>query len=135
MQLDRGCGGVIVRGEEVLLMLRNASTFHNYWANPGGKLEEGESPEDGTVREIKEELGVDVRIVREISVYDHYVEGILAGKFAGFLVSVVSGEPKIIEPEKCTALEWFPVSALPKKITPYTLQYIKDLFPGAQCVE
>jgi 8-oxo-dGTP diphosphatase len=135
MQLDKGCGGVIVRGNEVLLMLRNASTFHEYWANPGGRLEEGETAEEGTVREIKEELGVDVRIVREISVYDHYVEGALFGKYAGFLVSVVSGEPRIVEPEKCAALEWFSVSALPKKITPYTLQYIKDLFPEAECVE
>ena len=39
--------------------------YHNYYAFPGGGLEEGETKEEGTIREVKEELGIDVSIVEE----------------------------------------------------------------------
>lgn len=40
--------------------------FQDYYTFPGGGLEEGETLEEGTIREIKEEFGINVRIVRKL---------------------------------------------------------------------
>lgn len=40
--------------------------FKEYYTFPGGGLEEGETPEEGTIREIKEEFGINVRIVKKL---------------------------------------------------------------------
>lgn len=40
--------------------------IQEYYAFPGGGLEEGETPEEGTIREIKEEFGIDVKIVKKL---------------------------------------------------------------------
>lgn len=40
--------------------------FQNYYTFPGGGLEDGESLEDGTIREIKEEFGIDVKIIKKL---------------------------------------------------------------------
>lgn len=40
--------------------------FQNYYTFPGGGLEEGETLEEGTIREIKEEFGINVKIIRKL---------------------------------------------------------------------
>lgn len=40
--------------------------YQEYYTLPGGGLESGETPEEGTIREIKEELGINVRIIKKM---------------------------------------------------------------------
>ena len=54
---------VITRGDLVLACRRNAEReAGGLWEFPGGKVEAGESPRDALVREIREELGVGIRV-------------------------------------------------------------------------
>lgn len=54
---------VITRGDLVLACRRNAEReAGGLWEFPGGKVEAGESPQDALVREIREELGVGIRV-------------------------------------------------------------------------
>lgn len=46
--------------------------FQNYYTFPGGGLEQGESIEEGIIREIKEEFGINVKIVKKL--YEMYSE-------------------------------------------------------------
>ena len=40
--------------------------IQEYYTFPGGGLEEGETTEEGTIREIKEEFGINVKIVKKL---------------------------------------------------------------------
>jgi len=40
--------------------------FQEYYAFPGGGLEEGETLEEGVIREIKEEFGIEVAVIKKL---------------------------------------------------------------------
>ena len=40
--------------------------YQEYYTFPGGGLEEGETPEEGTIREIKEEFGINVKVIKKM---------------------------------------------------------------------
>ena len=48
----------VIRQDEVLLCQRREGALAGKWEFPGGKLEDGETPEQCLVREIQEELGI-----------------------------------------------------------------------------
>jgi 8-oxo-dGTP diphosphatase len=60
-----GVGALIHSEGKVLLIKRKFEPNKSKWSLPGGALETGESLEDGCKREVREELGLNVRI-REI---------------------------------------------------------------------
>jgi 8-oxo-dGTP diphosphatase len=53
----------------ILLVKRDTVPFKGYWALPGGRMDPGETVEQTIVREVKEETGFDVTIVRVIGEY------------------------------------------------------------------
>lgn len=59
---------VIFDGDSIITMFRSKKkedgTRKEYYVIPGGGVEEGESLEEALIREIKEELGIDVEIVK-----------------------------------------------------------------------
>jgi 8-oxo-dGTP diphosphatase len=59
--------GWITRGETVLFIRRAPAAFlGGRWELPGGTVEPGEPPEHTAVREIAEETGLVVKVVREL---------------------------------------------------------------------
>jgi 8-oxo-dGTP pyrophosphatase MutT (NUDIX family) len=64
LKLNRFVGIILVNVEaKVLLQLRSEDDYlyPNCWTLPGGRVEEGESLEQAILREVKEELGFDLR--------------------------------------------------------------------------
>lgn len=66
MQLSIVIGVITNENGEIFLTQRNqpGTKEHEKWEFPGGKIEFGEDPESAMVREVKEETGFDVQIVR-----------------------------------------------------------------------
>jgi 8-oxo-dGTP diphosphatase len=58
-------GAAIVEGGRVFLARRGpAMSMPGKWEFPGGKVEDGEAPEAALVREVAEELGIEIEVGR-----------------------------------------------------------------------
>ena len=60
--------GVLLHADKILLVQQQ--TESRAWSLPGGKLEPGETLEEGLIREMQEETGLDVRLIKQLYVCD-----------------------------------------------------------------
>ncbi len=97
-------------------MLKNE---RGHWENPGGVVDFGETLEEAVRREIREEYGVEIDIIKQFSAADHIIPKDKQHWVATtFLAKIKSGQvPKILEPEKCDAIGWFPINYLPRPLS------------------
>ncbi|MHA7871842.1 MAG: NUDIX hydrolase [Hyphococcus sp.] len=65
-----GVGAVVFRGDEVLVIKRGKPPFEGHWSIPGGKLIPGETVKDAVRREVREETGLEIEILRLLDVFD-----------------------------------------------------------------
>jgi 8-oxo-dGTP pyrophosphatase MutT (NUDIX family) len=64
MRIRAGC--VLIEGNNIALIERHRAGRH-YFSFPGGGVDEGESYEQAAVREMEEELGLQVKVIRKIA--------------------------------------------------------------------
>ena len=62
MKIVRVVAAIIFDGDKVFATQRGYGDFKGGWEFPGGKIEAGESPEEALVREIREELDVEIEV-------------------------------------------------------------------------
>ncbi len=65
-----GVGAVVLKDDAVLLIKRGKPPFLGQWSIPGGSLRYGEATEDAARREVREETGVEIRILGLIGVFE-----------------------------------------------------------------
>lgn len=65
-----GVGGIVLDGERVLLVKRGREPLKGVWSIPGGKLELGETLREGVRRELREEAGLEVRVLEMVEVFE-----------------------------------------------------------------
>ncbi len=113
---------------KILLIKRDTVPFKGYWALPGGRLEPGETVEQTIVREVKEETGLDVVVVRKVGEY--HEQGTQYGVEydyypACFVVRVIGGEIRR-QPSEIQEIKLFRLSEIPKDLAFVHNQMVKD---------
>ena len=121
-----GCGAFILNSAgDLLLIQRLREPEAGAWGLPGGKIDFCEPAKVATVREIREELGIEIELKKLAGL----TETIDAGDGKHWVAPVyeseiVSGEPEIQEPEKHGGCGWFAMDALPEYLTTPTRQIL-----------
>jgi A/G-specific adenine glycosylase len=112
--------GIIIKNNKVYIQqrLKNA-LMGGLWEFPGGKREKGESPEECLEREIKEEMGVTINILKKIMTIKH--------TYTQFRVTLHAFtcelQNKQIRPTECQQWKW--VSLLNLKKYPFPAANVK----------
>ena len=91
------CAAVIQHHNKILITLRpEDKRLGGYWEFPGGKIEAGESPQAALVRELREELDIEIVVDSLLETVDHCYEWGNV-RILAYLCSWKSGEIKHLE--------------------------------------
>ncbi len=89
---------VITDGDRIFATQRGYGDFKGMWEFPGGKMEPGESREEALVREIREELDVDVEVGEFLCTVEYDYPAFHLTMHC-FICSIVNGELRLKEHE------------------------------------
>jgi ADP-ribose pyrophosphatase YjhB (NUDIX family) len=76
----------------ILLVRRAIEPSYGKWVFPGGYVDRGETLEAATIREVKEESGLDIRLTRILSTYSYPGNPVILVVFLG---EVIGGRPQV----------------------------------------
>lgn len=113
-------GCIILDDKKRILLLHRNTDTKQQWEIPGGKLEPGETAEQAAIRELREELGVEIKIISKIGSQNFVEEG-LTIHYAWFYSQLVSGTPRLLEPHYFDAVRYFSISELKAEEEPLSL--------------
>ena len=118
-KLRRPATAAVVFDAQGRILLHQRSD-NKKWALPGGNIDMGETADQCVVREVKEETGYDVRVVRLIGVYSDpalttitYPDGNVASYVSVLFECEVTGGSAELSDESL-AVDWFSPEALPE---------------------
>jgi 8-oxo-dGTP diphosphatase len=115
---------IIIRTDEnskknVFATQRGYGDFKDGWEFPGGKIEEGESPESALAREIKEELATEIQVGEYIDTIEYdYPKFHLSMRC--YACTILSGKLELLEHENAkwltketlNSVDWLPADIL-----------------------
>ncbi len=111
----------LIQDGKILLQRRFQTGFQdgNYGV-PAGHLDGGETSREGCAREIREEIGINIKS-NDLEVVHVMHRKALHDERIDFFMTASTYEGKIqnCEPNKCDDLRWFPLEELPKNVVDY----------------
>ena len=120
--------GLVFEGGRLLITQRPpGGHLAGLWEFPGGKLESGESWEEALVRELREELGIDVVVGREFCRIQHAYP-LREVRLRFYVCRIASGTPS---PIGCSALAWVGPEEFGRFEFPEADRQLLDRLPSA----
>ena len=124
-------GALIFNSQRKILLCKrskNAKNERGCWEAPGGAVEFGETLEHAIIREMKEELGVELELLRQMPAANHIIPNEHQHWIpSAFICRIKEGKkPKIMEPKKCDEIGWFSLNALPRPLSIITKIDVKQ---------
>ena len=93
----RVAAAVIRHDGKIFATQRGYGPWKDWWEFPGGKIEEGETPEEALLREIREELDTEITVDRKAGHIEYeYPEFLLS--MDCFDCRILSGSPVLMSP-------------------------------------
>lgn len=93
----RVAAAIIRQGDKILITERPEGThLEGLWEFPGGKVEDGETIEECIIREIEEELGVEIRPGTLLLTVNHEYESKIVELYV-FECALIKGTPSPLE--------------------------------------
>lgn len=108
MKTIKVAAAIIIHDNQIFATQRGYGEFKDGWEFPGGKIEEGETPQEALAREIKEELDTEIEVKDFLETVEYdYPEFHLS--MDCFFCTVKSGELVLKEHE---AAKWLTAETL-----------------------
>jgi len=114
-----GAFAIILDDQQRILLCHRRD--HDLWNLPGGHVEQGEAPWAAVIREVKEEVGLDVEVERLAGVYSKPEQNDLV---FSFVCRVVGGE--LTTSDEADEIAYFPFPDIPGNISPKHVERIAD---------
>ncbi len=131
-----GVGAAIIKNGQIFLIKRGEKVQNEAgkWEIPGGAVEFNETLEKALNREMNEELGIKVKIVELLGVFDHIIPREKQHWVSPtFICKLVKGKPTILEPQKCAEIGWFTLDHAAELdlslITAHDVEVLEQKFP------
>ncbi|MDE3165917.1 MAG: (deoxy)nucleoside triphosphate pyrophosphohydrolase [Acidobacteriota bacterium] len=121
---------ILERDGQILIGQRTPRQSHPLkWEFPGGKVEPGETPEQATVRELEEELAIQVRGLTEITRYQFAYPGRNPIELVFFRITAWDREPSNVIFHN---LEWAARADLPRyDFVEGDREFLQGLYTGS----
>ena len=104
--------GCIILDDYGRMLLIHRSGGNALWELPGGKIEDYEVAEDAAIRELSEELGVQVRLIGSLG-SETFEQDERYYQYHWFQAVIESGALKIGEPDDYDDFEYFELEDMP----------------------
>lgn len=115
MKTVKVVAAIIIEKGKVFATQRGYGEFKDGWEFPGGKIEEGETPQEALVREIREELDTDIEVGAHLATveYDYpkfhlSMDAFICKIKSGHLVLKEHEDAKWLTKETLDSVEWLP---------------------------
>lgn len=106
-------GGVVVRGDEVLVIVptRRGAQGQKVLALPKGHVDPGETPEQTAAREVREETGVEAELVEQLGEIRYFYQrsGVRVFKRVSFFLFAYRGGSVDDHDDEVEEVRWMPL--------------------------
>ena len=103
LKKEKSCGCIIIKNKKVLLVYEKN---RNFWGFPKGHMEDGENEIETALREVKEEVGLDVEIDKDRRYTLNYVIRDEIDKTTVLYIAKAKNEEIVMQENEIENIRW-----------------------------